>query len=113
MSFWSDNFWSENFWTANFWTTGGAPPVDPTTFTALMDAIRFKTGGTTVQDGLSSYFSQAPGESLADAEFRWLGEQGATGTSRNDRWRNFLTSEGHSGALCDQLLAYWNSVADP
>ncbi len=92
--------------------TGLAPTVSVSgtgpTLTNLNDAIRQTTGGTTIQDGLASWFSQAPGEAIEDAERRWLLALPATSSGTNqDLWRQYLESLGYSGSLNDMWLQYW------
>lgn len=70
-----------------------------------MDAMKAATGGTTINDGLRVHFGATASESVADAELRWLKEQGAAGTTVPDLWKNFLSDNGHP-----TLLAYWNSL---
>ncbi len=75
---------------------------------SLQDEILRATGGPTVNDGLASWFSKTKDESLQDAEYRWLGEQGAKLNTIQDRWHEFLGGSGH---LNDLLLAYWEGVS--
>ncbi len=71
----------------------------------IMDAILRATGGPTINDGLSAYFSRTANESVRDAEFRWLGEQGGTKSTRGDRWVEVFGP----GDINDVRLAYWRS----
>jgi hypothetical protein len=76
----------------------------------LNDAILAATGGPTVNDGLRAYYAATESETLGDAELRWLKAQpGVTATVVNDCWRQFLTGQGFTGTLDDQLYAYWLS----
>ena len=78
--------------------------------TTLNDAILVATGGSTVNDGLASYYSKTATENLQDAEYRWLIEQGATAGQINDMWFEVLSNAGHTGTINDMLLAYWDSA---
>lgn len=104
---WADGAWVDAGWIVGAWSQ---VPNTGIVYTTLMDAIRAATGGGTINDGMVAHFGKASTESLNDAIYRWLGEQGATGTTVEDRWRSFLTAQGYSGAFQDQLLQYWNNV---
>jgi len=59
-------------------------------------------------DALSTHFSRVAGESLNDAERRWLLSQGATSSGSNqDLWVQFLKGEGYTGSINDMLKKYW------
>lgn len=80
------------------------------TYDTLLDAIRGKTGGTTISDGLRSWYSATSSESLNDAERRWLLAFGATTSgTNNDLWMQYLDSLGHTGSLNDRKFQYWNA----
>jgi hypothetical protein len=69
----------------------------------IQDEILRVTGGPTVNDGLATYYSKTPDESLQDAERRWLG---ATDTETNqDAW---IRVHG-AGQINDVKLAYWSA----
>lgn len=73
----------------------------------LNDEIVRVTGGPTVNDGLASWFGKTAGESLQDAEFRWLGEQLASGNTISDRWVDFMGVFGINDARYD----YWSNFS--
>jgi len=73
--------------------------------TQLNDEILRVTGGATVNDGLASWYSKTDTESINDAEFRWLGEQLATGNTINDRWVDLTGGP----QINDGKLAYWSA----
>ena len=77
----------------------------------LNDEIRRATGGTTINDGLRTWFSATADESLNDAELRWLKSQpaSATATTIGDGWNLYLKSLGYSGTLNDMQLQYWTA----
>lgn len=76
----------------------------------LGDNIKRATGGTTINDGLSSWFSRTASESLNDAERRWLLSQAATTAgANNDLWYQFLRDALYTGSLNDMKLAYWKA----
>jgi len=77
----------------------------------INDCILAATGGPTVNDGLAAYYGKTADESLNDAEYRWLGEQGATALQLNDRWFEFLTGRGYVGSLNDMKETYWCDAA--
>ncbi len=62
-----------------------------------------------VQDDLAIKYSKTADESIDDAEFRWLGEQGGTALSLPDRWKELLVAAGYTGSLSDMYTAW---VAD-
>ena len=72
------------------------------------DGIKLATsvGGN---DGLAKWYSKVPGESLQDAEKRFLyrNESGYNGTLQ-DIWKERLTDLGYTGTLDDMLNAYWS-----
>ena len=76
-----------------------------------MDAMLAGTGGNNIQDGLAIFFSKTSTESLQDAEKRWLLEapQSATPGTIQDMWYEVTGNLGHTGALMDRLLKYWNT----
>jgi len=77
---------------------------------SINDNIKLATGGNSVADGLSSWYSRTGNESLDDAESRWLSSidtQG--GGSNSDMWFNILRSAGYIGSLVDMKAAYWGS----
>jgi hypothetical protein len=75
----------------------------------LQDFIKAKTSGNSVNTGLAIWFSKLPSETLSDAEFRWLGDQGASGNTVQDRWKSYLIGLGYSGTLMDMMKKYWSS----
>ena len=88
-------------------STGDELPVDPNA--TLNDAILEVTGGPTINDGLALWYNKQMSESLNDAEFRWLTEQGALQGTINDKWFAYLRNSGYTGALNDMQLQYWRS----
>jgi len=77
---------------------------------SINDKIKLATGGNSVADGLSDWYSRTGNESLADAEARWLRAiDTQNGKSNSDMWRNILGSAGYSGSLSDMKSAYWES----
>jgi hypothetical protein len=75
----------------------------------LQDEILRATGGPTINDGLSDWYSRTDAESLQDAEFRWLGTVGGVSGSIQDRW---IEAFG-PGQINDVKLAYWEAQATP
>lgn len=78
----------------------------------VQDEILRATGGPTVNDGLSNYFGRTADESLQDAEFRWLGTQGGTLGTIQDRWIEAFgpgTVFNGPAQLNDLKLAYWSA----
>lgn len=74
----------------------------------INDEILRATGGPTVNEGLSTWFSRTASESLGDAARRWLlAKASTTSGSNRDLWYEFLRDEGYSGAVNDMLLSYW------
>ena len=74
----------------------------------INDEIVRATGGPTVNEGLSTWFSRTATETLGDAERRWLFNQvGAAGGTLSDLWYAVLRAAGHTGSLNDMKLAYW------
>jgi len=73
----------------------------------LNDAILAATGGPTINDGLSTFFGKTVDETLNDAAYRWLTEQGIPPTQINDMWLDLLRGLGAAGALNDMLLDFW------
>lgn len=79
-------------------------------YTNLPDAILGATGGTTIPDGLRSWYSATTSESINDAERRWLLAQAATSTgTNNDLWMQFLDGEGYAGTINDRKFQYWKA----
>jgi len=77
---------------------------------SINDNIKLATGGNSVADGLSSWYSRTGNESLDDAESRWLsGIDTQGGGSNSDMWFNVLRSAGYSGSLSDMKADYWES----
>lgn len=77
---------------------------------ALQDEIKRATGGATVNEGLSSWYSRTASESLQDAERRWLLAFPATSSGANqDLWYQYLRSLAYTGSLNDMKLAYWKA----
>ena len=72
----------------------------------INDCIVAATGGPTIEEGLATYYAKTVDETLNDAEYRWLGEQGAPG-SLNDRWHEFLSALGLSGDIDDMQHFFW------
>ena len=76
------------------------------------DDIILATGGPTVNEGLSTWFSRTATETLGDAERRWLLAQvGAAGGTISDLWYAVLRAAGHTGSLNDMKKSYWNIEA--
>ena len=76
----------------------------------INDEIKRATSGATVNDGLSTWYTRTAGESLNDAERRWLLAFAATSAGPNkDLWYDYLRSLGHTGSLNDMKLAYWTA----
>ena len=75
--------------------------------TTINDAILAATGGPTINDGLATWFSKTPNESLQDSEKRWLQEQGATPGHINDMWVEVFGNENEN--INDVKLRYWSS----
>lgn len=81
----------------------------------LHDEIKRATGGLTVNEGLSDWFSRTATESLKDAEARWLFAQVTVLTYGhiNDMWREFLLPVygllAGSEDLNDMKFAYWSA----
>ena len=73
--------------------------------TTINDAILAATGGPTVNGGLATYYGKTVDESLDDAEYRWLIEQGATAAQINDMWIDAFGP----GQINDVKLAYWSA----
>jgi len=71
------------------------------------DCILEATGGPTINDGLATFFGMTATENINDAEYRWLGEQGATASQLNDRWFELLFSAGLHGSLNDMKHYFW------
>ena len=69
----------------------------------INDEILRATGGPTINEGLAGHFGRLVDESLQDAEFRFLGDQGAVGDTIQDRWLDFLGP----GQINDLKLVYW------
>jgi len=77
---------------------------------SINDNIKLATGGNSVADALSSWYSRTGNESLDDAESRWLsGIDTQGGGSNSDIWFNILRSAGYVGSLADMKAAYWAS----
>lgn len=77
---------------------------------ALNDEIKRATGGATVNEGLSSWYTRTATESLNDAEHRWLLAQAATTSgANNDLWHEFLRAAAYTGSVNDMKLAYWKA----
>ncbi len=77
---------------------------------ALNDEIKRATGGATVNEGLSSWFSRTASESLDDAERRWLLAFPATSSGTNgDLWYEYLRSLTYTGSLNDMMITYWKA----
>jgi len=77
---------------------------------SINDNIKRFTGGNSVADGLSSWYSRTGNESLDDAEYRWLsGVDTQGGASNSDMWFNILRSAGYRGSLVDMKADYWAS----
>jgi len=75
---------------------------------SIRDNILRATSGSTVNEGLSTWFSRTASESLGDAARRWLlAKASTTSGSNRDLWYEFLRDEGYSGAVNDMLLSYW------
>lgn len=70
----------------------------------INDAILAATGANQINDGLALFYGQTADESLNDAEYRWLTEQGATPANVNDMWYQILGCTEH---INDCLLRYW------
>jgi hypothetical protein len=69
----------------------------------IQDEIFRVTNGPSVPDGLATHFSKTDDESLQDAEYRWLVEQGAAPAQLNDMWIDAFGP----GQINDIKLAYW------
>jgi len=76
----------------------------------INDAILAATGANQINDGLALFYGQTEDESLNDAEYRWLTEQGATPANVNDMWYELLSCTQH---INDCLLAYWLGESTP
>jgi hypothetical protein len=77
---------------------------------SVNDQIMLATGGPTINEGLSTWYSRTASETLDDAERRWLLTQvGAVGRSTGDLWYTVLRAAGHTGSLNDMKLAYWTT----
>ena len=76
--------------------------------TTLNDEILRATGGPTVNDGLRAWYSALPGETLQDAELRWLLAQVSVikATTINDAW---IEGTPGPGTIDDRQLAYWSA----
>lgn len=83
--------------------------------THINDAILAATGGSTVNEGLASWFVKTPDLSLQDAEKRWLFSKPIVlvEASIQDMWKVYLESLGYSGSLNDMKLSYWESFVNP
>jgi len=79
----------------------------------LNDEILRATGGPTINDGLSTFFSRTATESLQDAEQRFLLATviAAEGNAIADLWHqvNLEQALSPSNQLNDIKLAFWTS----
>ncbi len=80
--------------------------------TVINDEILRATAASTINAGLSTWFTRTTSESLNDAEHRWLLAQATTAiASINDMWDQFLRAApyNYTGSLNDMKLLYWTS----
>jgi len=75
----------------------------------INDAILLATGGPTINDGLATYYGKLSDESLQDAEFRFLVDNGVAPGQLNDMWLQVLNDNGFEGSLDDARLAFWEA----
>jgi hypothetical protein len=74
----------------------------------------FRVEGLGVNDGKAAHYNIQPGESLQDAEFRWLDAQAGVATAQlQDMWFQFLSLQGfdlpNAVSVPDMRLLYWKS----
>lgn len=63
-----------------------------------------------IQDKKKERFTPSK-TNIADAEFAWLGTQGATGNNTPERWMDYLADQGYTtGPLSERMFRWLGSL---